>query len=264
MKDDTLILKATGIDAGTFLQDQLTCDMNALAEGRWTYAACCDPHGKTLAILWVFPWPDGILLRLPRSAAPAFLAQTRENIDGREVHIEETTLHFGVLAGDNPSTEQRLIAADDKTLIGGVPGVIPFISEQPQADALPAEAWYAARIRAGIPEIYADTAGHLLPQALNLEALGGLSRDKSGYIGHEALAQHKNHRHLATARVPALASGQRTLYDAKNKHVGTLLDYGHSADETLVQAVIEDRALGKALHLADDDQTLTFKAVAAK
>ena len=120
MKDDTLILKATGIDAGTFLQDQLTCDMNVLAEGRWTYAACCDPHGKTLAILWVFPWPDGILLRLPRSAAPAFLAQTRENIDGREVHIEETTLHFGVLAGDNPSTEQRLIAADDKTLIGDI------------------------------------------------------------------------------------------------------------------------------------------------
>ena len=180
MKDDTLILKATGIDAGTFLQDQLTCDMNALAEGRWTYAACCDPHGKTLAILWVFPWPDGILLRLPRSAAPAFLAQTRENIDGREVHIEETTLHFGALAGDNPSTEQRLIAADGKTLIGGVPGVIPIISEQPQADALPAEAWYAARIRAGIPEIYADTAGHLLPQALNLETLGGISRDKSG------------------------------------------------------------------------------------
>ena len=34
MKDDTLILKATGIDAGIFLQDQLTCDMNALAEGR--------------------------------------------------------------------------------------------------------------------------------------------------------------------------------------------------------------------------------------
>ena len=34
MKDDTLILKATGIDAGTFLQDQLTCDMNALRRPR--------------------------------------------------------------------------------------------------------------------------------------------------------------------------------------------------------------------------------------
>ena len=264
MKDDTLILKATGIDAGAFLQDQLTCDMNALAAGRWTYAACCDPHGKVLAVLWIFPWADGVLLRLPRSAAPAFLAQTRENIDGREVQIAETPLHFGALAGDNPSTEQRLITAADKTLIGGVPGVIPFISEQPQADALPAEAWYAARIRAGIPEIYADTAGHILPQALNLEALGGFSRDKSGYIGHEALAQQKNHRHLAIARVPALASGQRTLYDAKEKSVGTLLDYGHAEDGTLVQAVIEDRALGKPLHLADDDQTLIFKAVAAK
>ena len=131
MKDDTLILKATGIDAGAFLQDQLTCDMNALAAGRWTYAACCDPHGKVLAVLWVFPWADGVLLRLPRSAAPAFLAQTRENIDGREVQIAETPLHFGALAGDNPSTEQRLITAADKTLIGGVPGVIPFISEQP-------------------------------------------------------------------------------------------------------------------------------------
>ena len=264
MKDDTLILKATGIDAGAFLQDQLTCDMNALAAGRWTYAACCDPHGKTLAVLWVFPWADGVLLRLPRSAAPAFLAQTRENIDGREVQIAETPLHFGALAGDNPSTEQRLITAADKTLIGGVPGVIPFISEQPQADALPAEAWYAARIRAGIPEIYADSAGHILPQALNLEALGGFSSDKRGYVGHDALREQKNHRHLAIASVPTLASGQRALYDAKEKSVGTLLDYGHAAGETLVQAVIEDRALGKPLHLADDDQTLIFKAVAAK
>ena len=250
MKDDTLILKATGIDAGAFLQDQLTCDMNALAAGRWTYAACCDPHGKTLAVLWVFPWADGVLLRLPRSAAPAFLAQTRENIDGREVQIAETPLHFGALAGDNPSTEQRLITAADKTLIGGVPGVIPFISEQPQTDALPAEAWYAARIRAGIPEIYADS--------------GGFSRDKRGYVGHDGLREQKNHRHLAIASVPTLASGQRALYDAKEKSVGTLLDYGHAAGETLVQAVIEDRALGKALHLADDDQTLIFKAVAAK
>ena len=264
MKDDSLILKASGIDAGTFLQGELTCDMNVLAEGRWTYAACCNPHGKVLAVLWVFPWTDGVLLRLPRSATPAFLAQTRENIDGREVQITETPLHFGALAGDNPATEQHLIATDGKTLIGGVPGVIPFISEQPQADALPAEAWYAARIRAGIPEIYADSAGRLLPQALNLKALGGFSRDKHSYIGHDALTQQKNHRYLAIASVPVLASGQHTLYDAKEKSVGILLDYGHAAGETLVQAVIEDHQLGKPLHLADDDQTLIFKAVAAK
>jgi len=82
--------------------------------------------------------------------------------------------------------------------------------------------------------------------------------------GHDALREQKNHRHLAIASVPVLASGQHTLYDAKEKSVGILLDYGHAAGETLVQAVIEDHQLGKPLHLADDDQTLIFKAVAAK
>lgn len=263
MKDDSLILKATGVDAGTFLQGQLACDTSVLASDRWTYSAYCTSQGNVLALLWVFPWTDGVLLRLPRATAPAFLAQIRKYIQDSDVHISETALHFGALAGDNPSDEQRLIPADGKTLIGGVPGVIPYISAQPQADALPAETWYAARIRAGIPEIYADTAGQFTPAMLNLAALGAISPKKNGYIGSDAIARqpHKAHHHLATASAPALASSERTLY-AKGKVAGTLLDYGHDATGTILQAVIEDRYLGKALHLRDETHPLHFQRAA--
>ena len=74
MIDDSLILKVHGISAGSFLQEQLDGDLDALAQGHWTYATYCNEEGKVLAFLWVFPWADGILLRLPRSTAPTFLA----------------------------------------------------------------------------------------------------------------------------------------------------------------------------------------------
>ena len=89
MIDDSLILKVHGISAGSFLQEQLDGDLNALAQGHWTYATYCNEEGKVLAFLWVFPWADGILLRLPRSVAAAALAQLRPHAGARDITLEE-------------------------------------------------------------------------------------------------------------------------------------------------------------------------------
>ena len=252
MKDDTLILKATGPDAGTFLQEHLVCDKDALARGYWHCAACCNPHDTVLAVLWLIPWPDGILLRLPRSVAAVALAQLRQHTGARDITLEETALHFAALAGDNPDPERHIHHDDGIARLGGITGLIPVISAQPLPDALPGEAWYAARIRAGIAEIHADTAGHYAPHTLHLAP-----RD---HAPHQKKPQHQ----LATATAPGLASGQRTLYNTHHKPVGTLLDYGHDTHGTVAQGVIDSHYLNKPLHLRDHDQTLTFHPVTAK
>ena len=232
MIDDSLILKVHGISAGSFLQEQLDGDLDALAQGHWTYATYCNEEGKVLAFLWVFPWADGILLRLPRSTAPTFLAHIEPRIDNRDVRFTATTL------------------------VSGVPGVIPCISEHPVAEALATEAWYAARIRAGIPEIYADTANRFLPQMLN----PGLIRRHDNHDDHH-LSKCAQHRHLAYAIVSAYKTGCRALYH-KNSPAGTILDYGRDDHTSIVQAVVEDRFIGKKLTTRDGDQTLIFQRVA--
>ena len=257
MIDDSLILKVHGISAGSFLQEQLDGDLDALAQGHWTYATYCNEEGKVLAFLWVFPWADGILLRLPRSTAPTFLAHIEPRIDNRDVRFTATPLHFGALVNDSSGADPVLYTTEANiTLVSGVPGVIPCISEHPVAEVLATEAWYAARIRAGIPEIYADTANRFLPQMLN----PGLIRQHDNYDEHH-LSKCAQHRHLAYAIVSAYKTGCRALYH-KNSPAGTILDYGRDDHTSIVQAVVEDRFIGKKLTTRDGDQTLIFQRVA--
>lgn len=253
MKDDSLILKVHGAAAGDFLREQLTVDMDALSRGHWTHAVYCAAGRAALAWLWVFPWTGGILLRLPRSVASTFLAHIRPHIHDRDVHFSVTGLCFGAISEGRPNPAPVLYTAGDSiTLIGGVRGITPYIGEYPAAKSLDADAWYAARIRAGIPEIYADTAGHFLPPML----------DSSG--GDMACAgEQAQHCHLARATAAAFASGCRTLYH-KHSPAGTILDYGHDKQGSIVQAVVEDRYLGKVLRTRDEDTPLVFQRVTEK
>ena len=44
------LIEASGVDAETFLQGQLTCDVGKLAIGQSTVTAHCDPKGKVSAV----------------------------------------------------------------------------------------------------------------------------------------------------------------------------------------------------------------------
>lgn len=247
MIDDSLILKVHGFDAGSFLLRQFRGNTDVLMQGQWVHTACCDGEERVLAYLWAFPWNDGILLRLPRSVAPAFLAHITPQIGHSEVRIDATTLCFGALAGNNPERRAVLYYGDGATCyIGGIPDVIPFISEQPLPNALPAEMWQAARIRAGIPEIYADTAGCFRPFVLGI-GMAGMHPDKNDV-----------HRRLATASIEKFRTGRRALHH-KHTPAGTILDYGYDAQGCIIQAVVEERFLGKALTVCDSGQPLIFR-----
>ncbi len=251
MKDDSLILKVHGLAAGDFLREQLTTDMDALGRGQWTHAVYCTADNAVLAYLWVFPWADGILLRLPRSAAPAFLAHIEPRIAGRNVHFSATNLCFGAITDGKPQPEPILYTAGGSiVLIGGVCGITPYIGEYHVAKTLSAEAWYAARIRAGIPEIYADTA-ELFPAAI-------LGFPK---IGNSDIAAQ--HRHLAVTTIRTFATGCRALYH-KHNPAGVILDYGWDKEGCIIQAVVEKRYLGKPLHTWDNALPLTFRIVTEK
>ena len=75
------------------------------------------------------------------------------------------------------------------------------------------------------------------------------------------LSKCAQHRHLAYAIVSAYKTGCRALYH-KNLPAGTILDYGRDDHTSIVQAVVEDRFIGKKLTTRDGEQTLIFQRVA--
>ena len=70
------LLSVTGDDARSFLQGQLTANVNALKPGDLCYSAHCEPTGKTLSVFWLYCHSDNeFWLILKHSAIAPSLAQ---------------------------------------------------------------------------------------------------------------------------------------------------------------------------------------------
>lgn len=64
---DLAVLSVTGEDAASFLQGQITCDINDVVKQKSQLGAFCNPKGKVIAIFFIVKTDDGFLLALPKS-----------------------------------------------------------------------------------------------------------------------------------------------------------------------------------------------------
>jgi len=61
------VLSVAGDDAQTFLQGQLTCDVNKLSEGQSTLAAYCTYQGKVVSVFWLVRHDEQYFLMMPKA-----------------------------------------------------------------------------------------------------------------------------------------------------------------------------------------------------
>ncbi|MDD5227516.1 MAG: hypothetical protein PHN45_04220 [Methylococcales bacterium] len=64
---DLGVLSIMGVDAATFLQGQITCDINAVIENKSNVGAFCNQKGRVISIFLITKVKDGFLLILPKS-----------------------------------------------------------------------------------------------------------------------------------------------------------------------------------------------------
>lgn len=64
---DLGVLSITGEDAASFLQGQMTCDVNELIENKGQLGAFCNPKGRVIATFLIIKTMEGFLLVLPKS-----------------------------------------------------------------------------------------------------------------------------------------------------------------------------------------------------
>jgi folate-binding Fe-S cluster repair protein YgfZ len=71
------IIKVTGDDRLTFLQGQLTNDINKTSEGNSQLSAYCSPKGRILTSFRVIPIKDGLLMVLAKDRLEETLKRLR-------------------------------------------------------------------------------------------------------------------------------------------------------------------------------------------
>ena len=206
------LLRFHGSDAKTFLQGQLTCDLDQVTADQAQFGGYCTPKGRLLANFMLWSTPQGYLMHTPADVSASVADRLRKFVLRSEVRIERDS-GIGVLGLAGPAAslllQQGLMLPQRRLAVGRHAGVsvvrlpgdnflVAAASNEMAAlwkmltnHAIPvgAECWNWLQIEAGVPWITAVTQDQFLPQMIGLDAIGGVSFDKGCYTGQEIVAR---------------------------------------------------------------------------
>jgi folate-binding protein YgfZ len=222
---DTATIVVSGPDAVSFLQGQLSADIDSLPPGQTRLASCNSAQGRVQAVLTVVARQDGIALVLPTSIVDTTLTRLRKFVLRAKV-----TLKSGQLAvyGTAASGSRALLLES------------PTLAAREDADAQ--RAWHLEDIRAGLPQVYRETHEAFVAQMLNLDLLDGISFEKGCYTGQEIIARThfrgaiKRRMFRYTAACPPPAPGTRVTFEGQ--HAGDVVDAEATTEGCELLAVV--------------------------
>lgn len=194
------VVAVSGRDARTFLQGQLTNDLLGLERHPGLLAAACSPEGRVLEILRLAADDDAVLIVVRRTLAASLAARLRKFVLRAAVSIEIRSEEHGVAglmnaAPDASWSQMRptiagltmMLAGPRRMLLLGAGAKLGNVLDH-SGQASPGD-WDRACIEDGEPTLYPETAGHWIPQMLNLDLLSALSFTKGCYVGQEIVAR---------------------------------------------------------------------------
>ncbi|MCU7782895.1 tRNA-modifying protein YgfZ [Lelliottia amnigena] len=294
--DDWALATISGADSEKYLQGQVTADVAQLGEHQHLLVAHCDPKGKMWSNLRLFRRKDGFAIIERRSLRDAQLTELKKYAVFSKVTIvaDDENVLLGV-AGFQARAALKTLFSElpdaDKPLINdGATSLLWF--EYPEerfllvtdvataervTEALRGEAqfnnslqWLALNIEAGLPIIDAANSAQFIPQATNIQALGGISFKKGCYTGQEMVARAKfrgaNKRALwylagNASRVPEAGEDLELKMGENWRRTGTVLAAVQLDDgRVLVQVVMNnDMEADSVFRVRDDANTLSIQ-----
>ncbi|EKD4767531.1 tRNA-modifying protein YgfZ [Salmonella enterica subsp. enterica serovar Infantis] len=291
--DDWALSSITGVDSEKYIQGQVTADVSQMTEQQHLLAAHCDAKGKMWSTLRLFRERDGFAWIERRSVREAQLTELKKYAVFSKVVIapDDERVLLGVAGFQAraalanvfsvlPNSENQVVRDGASTLLWFEHPAERFLLVTDVATAnmltekLHGEAelnnsqqWLALDIEAGIPVIDAANSGQFIPQATNLQALGGISFKKGCYTGQEMVARAKfrgaNKRALwllaGKASRVAEAGEDLELQMGENwRRTGAILAATQLDDgQLLVQAVMNnDLEAESVFRVRDDANTL--------
>jgi len=294
--DDWALATVVGVDSEKYLQGQVTADVSQLTEHQHLLAAHCDPKGKMWSNLRLFRRQDGFALIERRSLRDAQLTELKKYAVFSKVTIaaDDEQVLLGVAGFQARAALKNLFSelpdAEKQVTNDGATSLLWFehpaerfllVTDVATAErvtqALRGEAqlnnsqqWLSLDIEAGIPVIDAANSGQFIPQATNLQALGGISFKKGCYTGQEMVARAKfrgaNKRALwylagKASRVPEAGEDLELKMGDNWRRTGTILAAVQLDDgRLLVQAVMNnDMEPDSVFRVREDVNTLSIE-----
>jgi len=207
---DLAVLTVTGNDAATFLQGQMTCDVNAVTETSSSLGAFCNPKGRVITTFLLIKNMDVFLLLMPIELLAAVKKRLHMYILRANVILTDSSDELcliGLCHGHNQPDDTQLPFAtschDNGSLTVYFPQNRDLILAHPEkAIAIwskyvrderfkpgHSDQWRYLDIVSGIPWLSAESSEEFIPQMLNLDKLGGISFNKGCYTGQEIVAR---------------------------------------------------------------------------
>ncbi|MDM2975327.1 tRNA-modifying protein YgfZ [Citrobacter sp. CK198] len=291
--DDWALASITGADSEKYMQGQVTADVNQLTEQQHLLVAHCDAKGKMWSNLRLFRDGDGFAWIERRSLREAQLTELKKYAVFSKVAIapDDERVLLGIAGFQAraalanifsvlPNSEKQVVSEGASTLLWFEHPAERFllITDVATAESLTeklrgeaalnnSQQWLALDIEAGIPVIDSANSGQFIPQATNLQALGGISFKKGCYSGQEMVARAKfrgaNKRALwslagKASRVPEAGEDLELQMGENWRRTGTVLAAVQLDDgQVLVQVVMNnDMEADSVFRVRDDANTL--------
>jgi len=239
------IIDSAGEEAKSFLHNQLTSDINHLADNQAQHSAWCTAKGRMLASFLVWRRDGAYRLALAAELEEAILKRLQMYVLRAKAKNTDVSADFALLGLAGPQAEAALAAAGlaapaEPLSTARTADIVVvrqeaqrFVIEVPTASAAelwgklagqatPAgtAAWRWLDIQAGLPVVCGATKEEFVPQMADFEKIGGVSFHKGCYPGQEIVARTqylgKVKRHLYRLSSPQATVAGADLFSPGN------------------------------------------------
>ncbi len=210
------LIRVGGGDAASFLQGQVTSDIRGIDAAHSTLSAYCTPKGRMLALFRLFQRNDDLFLLLPTERLDATLKRLSLFVLMADAKLEDASDELARIAiagecapallkahvGEPPEENNGVVTHGAITVLRGDSDRPRYILIAPthemtalwtklaeSASPVDSDFWRLLDIRAGIPNVYDETAEAFVPQMANLQLIDGVSFTKGCYTGQEVVAR---------------------------------------------------------------------------
>ena len=279
--DNDQVFEIRGPDVDRFLQGQVTCDVQQLAQDTSLPGAACTPKGRAYALFRLVRVSDEcVLMRLPARIADDVSNQLSKYLAFFKAEMapagdwsltglvgsEAAAAH--VPPQSLPGRPNQVFETDNGYLVATLPLAdgTPRFELWARGDVtdsgvrhVPATAWRLTEIQSGLTTLSPETVEAFIPLNLNLHAIDGVSFNKGCYTGQEVIARmhhlgqlKKSLFRLEATFVDSTPEIGDSLVDADGGKLGSITDcIATEAGDCHMLAVLSHKAMEATITLAD-------------
>lgn len=206
-------ISLVGEEKDKYLQGQVTCDVNSLAQEKLLNGAHCDAKGKVFSAFRLIQREDALLLLQPKTSIETSLTELKKFGVFAKVEITQPDdIEFYAVAGPGaqhalsalfnqvPDTLTPVVQHNTTTIVylaGTIARYLLIDSSDNLSNtinqlALPTfthDVWSLLEIKEGFPILSTTAINEYVPQMINMQAIKGISFTKGCYLGQETVAR---------------------------------------------------------------------------